>query len=218
MYYINPTGPYHGNPMGQPFPGCVQLPDDLLGDYLAAMGFVALTLNGNIVTALAVDQDALDAYQLASQPDISAVRAEKLSMISDACRSTILAGIDVPMSSGATEHFSLQEVDQINIDSMFTAVTLGATQYPYHEDDGKCVMYSATDIMTLYIAYKSYVTQQTTYRNFLKIWIEREEDRDVIQGIEYGSELPEDLAAEMTAILTAAKEQIEAIAAKITAA
>lgn len=68
MYYINPTGPYHGNPMGQPFSGCVMLPDDLLSNYLAAMGFVTLTLDGNTVTALAVDQDALDAYK-AEHPD-----------------------------------------------------------------------------------------------------------------------------------------------------
>ena len=68
MYYINPTGPYHGNPMGQPFPGCVMLPDDLLSDYLAAMGFVTLTLDGNTVTALAIDQEALDAYK-AEHPD-----------------------------------------------------------------------------------------------------------------------------------------------------
>ena len=33
MYYINPTpneSGNHGNPMGQPFPNCVTLPDDLL--------------------------------------------------------------------------------------------------------------------------------------------------------------------------------------------
>lgn len=42
MYYINSTpngSGYHGNPMGQPFPNCVTLPDDLLSPYLAAKGF-----------------------------------------------------------------------------------------------------------------------------------------------------------------------------------
>lgn len=68
MFYIIPNGPYHGNPMGQPFPGCVQLPDNLLTDYLAAMGFVTLTLDGDLVTALTVDQEALDAYK-AEHPD-----------------------------------------------------------------------------------------------------------------------------------------------------
>ena len=39
MWYINATpresGDY-GNPMGQPFHGCVALPDDLLGPYIEA--------------------------------------------------------------------------------------------------------------------------------------------------------------------------------------
>ena len=53
------------------------------------------------------------------------------------------------------EHFSLEPNDQTNIDSMFTAVTLGATQYPYHSDGAQCKMYSAVDIVTLYVAYKT---------------------------------------------------------------
>ena len=79
--------------------------------------------------------------------------------------------------SGGTEHFALEPNDQTNIDSMFTAITLGATQYPYHADGSQCKMYVAADIMTLYVAYKSFVTYQTTYNNFLKIWINRETDK-----------------------------------------
>ena len=55
MYYINPTPNKtgnHGNPMGQPFPTCVTLPDDLLSPYLAAKGFVTLTVEDGAVTSL----------------------------------------------------------------------------------------------------------------------------------------------------------------------
>lgn len=69
MYYINPTGPNHGNPMGQPFPDCVALPDDLLSAYLDTMGFCTLTVEGNTVTAVTVDHEALDAY-LKEFPDV----------------------------------------------------------------------------------------------------------------------------------------------------
>ena len=51
MYYINPTpneSGNHGNPMGQPFPNCVTLPDDLLSPYLAAKGFVTLTVENGV--------------------------------------------------------------------------------------------------------------------------------------------------------------------------
>ena len=72
MYYINPTPNKtgnHGNPMGQPFPNCVTLPDDLLSPYLAAKGFVALTVEDGAVTSLETNQEALDAYE-ADHPDL----------------------------------------------------------------------------------------------------------------------------------------------------
>lgn len=69
MYYINPTGPNHGNPMGQLFPGFVALPDELLSAYLDTKGFCTLTVQDGAVTALAVDQEALDAYN-AEHPDV----------------------------------------------------------------------------------------------------------------------------------------------------
>lgn len=72
MYYINPTPNKtgnHGNPMGQPFPTCVTLPDDLLSPYLAAKGFVTLTVENGAVTSLETNQEALDAYE-ADHPDL----------------------------------------------------------------------------------------------------------------------------------------------------
>lgn len=142
--------------------------------------------------------------------DLPTLAEKKASMASATCQDLIYAGIDVELSSG-TQHFSLEPNDQTNIDSMFAAVTLGVTEYPYHPDGGQCVMYSAADILTLYVAYKSFVTQQTTYCNFLRIWCQRETDKAVLGQIVYGSELPDDLNAEMQAILTAAAAQIQAI-------
>ena len=92
---------------------------------------------------------------------------------SETCQNFIYAGIDVELSDG-TQHFSLMPNDQTNIDSMFAAITLGASEYPYHPDGGKCVMYSAADIITLYSEYKSFVTKQTTYCNALRQWAKRE--------------------------------------------
>lgn len=69
MYYIHPTTKNHGNPMGQPFHGCVALPDELLSAYLDTKGFCTLTVQDGVVTALTVDQEALDAYN-AEHPEV----------------------------------------------------------------------------------------------------------------------------------------------------
>lgn len=69
MYYINPTGPNHGNPTSTHFPNSVPLPDTLLMDYINTKGFCTLTIEDGAVTALVVDQEALDAYN-AEHPDV----------------------------------------------------------------------------------------------------------------------------------------------------
>lgn len=69
MYYINTQGPNHGNPTSTPFPNSVSLPDALLMDYINTKGFCTLTVQDGAVTALVVDQEALDAYN-AEHPDV----------------------------------------------------------------------------------------------------------------------------------------------------
>mgnify|MGYP005954818441 CR=1 FL=1 len=68
MYYINETPNefgYYGNPISQSFHGCMALPDEFLGVYLDAMGFATITAEDGIVTSVAVNQAALDAYHKA---------------------------------------------------------------------------------------------------------------------------------------------------------
>ena len=69
MYYINTQGPNHGNPTSAPFPNSVPLPGTLLMDYINTKGFCTLTVQDGAVTALAVDQEALDAYN-AEHPEV----------------------------------------------------------------------------------------------------------------------------------------------------
>lgn len=146
------------------------------------------------------------------------LKAEKLKMASDSCEKDIYSGIDVKFSETSTEHFSLQPNDQTNIDGIFSAITLGATAYPYHADGEPCKMYSASDIVTLYVAAKSYITQKTTYNNALRQWIKREDDIGTLNSIVYGADLPEDLQTDMENILKAANDQVQAIVSKLVAA
>lgn len=63
MYFIKKDGKNLGNPMSQTFDGCVVLPDELLSAYLDTKGFCTVTVDeDNVVTAVAVNQDALSAY------------------------------------------------------------------------------------------------------------------------------------------------------------
>lgn len=151
------------------------------------------------------------------EPTIDEVRQSKLYEVSSICEQVIYSGVDVELSTGK-KHFSLTANDQTNIDGIFSAITLGATEYPYHADSEPCEMYSASDIITLYIAAKGFITQQTTYCNALRQWIKREDRIEAISAIRYGDTLPFDLQANVENILTAANAQVQAIVGKLTTA
>ncbi len=147
--------------------------------------------------------------------DLLTLSEKQISMANETCQQKIYAGIDVELSGG-TEHFSLETHDQANIESMFTAVTLGAKEQQYHCDGGEVKTYSAADVVVLYAAYKNYVTKHTTYCNLLKKWIKRETDNAVIGAIQYGDNLPEDLTAQMKTILDAATAQLTSITTAVS--
>lgn len=205
MYYINETpnesGNY-GNPMGQHFPGSVSLPDDLLIDYINAKGFVIPVIENGSVVSLEVNQEALDTYEAANQPDISSLLEDKAAELSEACHAAIVAGVDVTLSDGSTGHFAMEETDQINLTTAFNAVQQGATGYPYHADGQLCKMYPAADIIAISEAATAHKLYHTTYCNHLMAWARRAETVDELSGIIYGAELPEDLAANMAEVMS----------------
>lgn len=205
MYYINAqpndSGNY-GNPMGQPFPGSVVLPDDLLGAYIEAKGFVIPVIENGAVVSLEVNQDALDAYEAANQPDISALREDKATELSEACHAAIVAGVDVTLSDGTAGHFALEETDQINLTTAYNAVQTGASGYPYHADGQLCKMYPAADIIAISEAATAHKLYHTTYCNHLMAWARRVETAEELVCITYGAELPEDLAANMAEVMS----------------
>ena len=129
-------------------------------------------------------------------------RAAKTAAMSAACNAAITAGMDVETTQG-TEHFSLQETDQINLTAAVTAVQQGAAGYPYHADGELCRMFTAAEIGAVGEASIAHKLYHTTYCNHLFAWIRRATASE-LAGITYGAELPEDLAASMQALLTQA--------------
>lgn len=129
-------------------------------------------------------------------------RAAKHAEISAASEAAIKAGMDVETTQG-TEHFSLQETDQINLKTATDDVKAGAVFYPYHADGELCRMFTAAEIGAVGQASIAHKLYHTTYCNHLFAWIRRATAAE-LAGITYGAELPEDLAASMQALLAQA--------------
>lgn len=127
----------------------------------------------------------------------------KLAELSAACNAAITAGCDVELSDGTSGHISLTAEDQINLTNAAAAVEGGAAGYPYHLDGQLCALYPAADILTMARAATAHKLYHTTYYNHLAAWVRRCGTAEEVQAITYGAALPDDLAANMAAVLEA---------------
>ena len=146
-------------------------------------------------------------YTIEEVPDdrsLEETRSDKLAELSASCNTAITAGMDVETTQG-TEHFSLQETDQINLTTALSAVQSGAAGYPYHADGQLCRLFTAAEIQAIAAASVKHKLYHTTLCNHLLTWARRAETKEELTGITYSADgLPDDLASNMAAVLAAA--------------
>lgn len=147
----------------------------------------------------------------------SVIMTAKLSEISKVCNAVIVAGIDITFGD-ENVHFNLSIEDQSNINNLFRVVELGGTEFPYQSDGGVCRVYSASEIVQIYVAAQTLITSQTTYHNELKQYVQTLDNVEDISAIQYGMTLPEPYLTEMNEKLAVAQQQMEAIVANMAQA
>ena len=183
--------------------GWLFIPEELETKLLTFLPFVKYTVDGDVIIAVEDDTAAREAWAN-PQPDMAELRADKLVTLSTGGNIAITSGVTVTLpSTGDSEHFSLQETDQINLTTALTAVEQGVTGYPYHADGQLCRIYPAEDIMAISQAALQHKLYHTTYCNHLLMWARRAETIEELNSITYGSELPKDLGNNMKQVLEA---------------
>ncbi|MFR2634241.1 hypothetical protein [Neglectibacter timonensis] len=141
---------------------------------------------------------------------LSFIMAAKLAEISNMCNAVIVAGVDIELGEEGV-HFNLSIEDQSNINNLFRVVELGGSEFPYQSDGGVCRVYSANEIVQIYIAAQTLITTQTTYHNELKQYVQSLDNAEAISSVEYGMTLPEPYLTEMNEKLAVAQQQMQAI-------
>ena len=141
---------------------------------------------------------------------LSFIMAAKLAEISNMRNAVIVAGVDIELGEESV-HFNLSIEDQSNINNLFRVVELGGSEFPYQSDGGVCRVYSANEIVQIYIAAQTLITTQTTYHNELKQYVQSLDNAEAISSVEYGMTLPEPYLTEMNEKLAVAQQQMQAI-------
>ena len=212
MNYLNRTIHADGSypaPQSTPAPDLIPLTDEQAAMVVRYSGFVVIEEetdgSGAISCKVTPNLEAWEAWKAAQPDPLEELRAAKEDALSAACNAAIVAGMDVDTSQG-TEHFSLQETDQINLTTAYNAVLSGASGYPYHADGSLCRMFTAEEITAISNASIAHKLYHTTLCNHLLTWARRAETELELESITYTAEgLPDDLAQNMAQILAAAQ-------------
>lgn len=166
-----------------------------------------------------ITQDGIYQYKLVgttpierSEEEIAAEREtknftknqqNKLIALSTACNQAITNGMDVETTEG-TEHFSLEETDQINLTIAVSAIEQGAKGYPYHADKKLCRMFTAGEIKSIAESATAHKLYHTTLCNHLLTLTRRATTTAELDKITYSADcLPLDLAQNMQKVLAA---------------
>lgn len=132
-------------------------------------------------------------------PTLEEVKEQKVAEINDIQQETIQNGIDVTLSDGTVEHFSLTDRDQNDLDSLKDEVNEGSEKIPWHVDDESihCRYYSNEDMRTITTAAKRFVTYHVTYFRDLRIYIRSMEDKESVEAVYYGTYVPTEYQSEV---------------------
>lgn len=130
-------------------------------------------------------------------PTLEEVQAAKKWEVSHKCENIIYDGVNVTLTDGSAEHFSLTEHDQLNLFGKQAQLATGAEKLEYHADGQPCRYYSATDMQLIIDAAMWHVSYHTTYCNALNMWIVGCQTKEEVQGIFYGVEIPEEYRSDV---------------------
>lgn len=119
-------------------------------------------------------------------PTLEEVQQAKIAELSYMCNSAIVTGVDVEIGE-ETEHFSYGMEDQNNIKELFDSAVASKMGMYYHSDGATCKLYTAEQIISIYVACALNKTSQETYFNQLRLYVMNDlKTTEEVEAIQYG--------------------------------
>ena len=124
-------------------------------------------------------------------PTLEEVKETKKQEIGIAYQAVKAAGVDIELSTGK-EHFPLSDEEIVFLYGKQVELASGKKELVSYQDaDNRCKFYSVEDMQKIIEEAFQFVSYQTTYRNTLWEWVDECETKEEVEGIDYGSEIPE---------------------------
>ena len=122
-------------------------------------------------------------------------------------QAAIREGINVTLTDGTVEHFTLTDHDQTSLVGLQAQVMAGENNIPWHTSDEAehCKFYSNADMALITTVAMEYVTWHVTYFRDLRIYIRSLQDKSQVEAIHYGSDIPVEFQSEPLRAMIAAQ-------------
>ena len=126
-------------------------------------------------------------------------KEEKVTEMNNTQQSVIQQGLDITLSDGTVEHFTLKDQDQTSIMGLQTLVAQGIECIPWHTADQSehCKYYSNADMAIIAEKALQFITYHVTYFRDLRIYIRSLQTKEEIQNVTYGMEIPLEYQSEV---------------------
>lgn len=141
------------------------------------------------------------------EPTLEDLQESKVAEMNMAQQGIIAAGVDVVLTDGTTEHFTLEDHDQTSLVGLQSQVVAGEENIPWHTSDEKqhCKFYSNADMRKITTTAMNYVTWHVTYFRDLRIYIRSLESKEDVEKVTYGMDIPEAYQSEPLKAMMAQK-------------
>lgn len=141
------------------------------------------------------------------EPSLDEVQEMKVREMNEAQQAAIQEGINVKLTDGTVEHFTLTDHDQTSLVGLQAKVLEGEDSIPWHTSDEAehCKFYSNADMALITTAAMEYVTWHVTYFRDLRIYIRSLKEKTEVEVVTYGMTIPEAYQSEPLKAMIAAQ-------------
>lgn len=132
------------------------------------------------------------------EPTLEEMQEAKVVEMNAAQQADIQAGINVKLTDGTVEHFTLTDHDQTSLVGLQAKVLEGEESIPWHTSDETehCKFYSNADMALITKAAMEYVVWHVTYFRDLRIYIRALTTKAEVEAVTYGMTIPESYQSE----------------------
>lgn len=141
------------------------------------------------------------------EPSLEEVQEAKVQEMNGAQQAAIREGINVTLTDGTVEHFTLTDHDQTSLVGLQAQVMAGENNIPWHTSDEAehCKFYSNADMALITTVAMEYVTWHITYFRDLRIYIRSLQTKEEVEAVTYGMDIPQEYQSEPLRAMIAAK-------------